>query len=175
MRPLEYVTILKECIPVYSSSVSRTMRLVIQRVSEARVLVEGRTQGSIRTGIVVLVGISRTDNEDTAQYSADKLLGLRLFSDEAGKMNLSVVDAGGSILVVSQFTLYGDCRKGRRPSFDAAAPPAEAQGIYNRFVDILRRGPVPIETGVFQADMEVHLVNQGPVTLLIDSDDRTKK
>jgi len=151
------------------------MRLVIQRVSEAKVIVEGRTQGSIRTGLMVLVGVSRSDNEDSAKYCADKLLGLRVFPDEAGKMNLSVVDAGGSILVVSQFTLYGNCTRGRRPSFDEAAPPAEAQDIYNLFVDILRRGPVSVETGLFQAAMEVHLVNQGPVTLLIDSADRTKK
>jgi D-aminoacyl-tRNA deacylase len=151
------------------------MRLVIQRVSEARVLVEGRTQGSIRTGLMVLVGISRLDNQETAKYCAGKLLGLRVFPDEAGKMNLSVAAAGGSLLVVSQFTLYGNCTRGRRPSFDEAAPPAEAQGIYNLFVDTLRGGPVPVETGVFQAAMEVHLVNQGPVTLLIDSDDRTKK
>ncbi len=151
------------------------MRLVIQRVSEAKVMVEGRTHGSIRTGFLVLVGITHSDNQETAQYCADKLLGLRVFPDEAGKMNRSVVDAGGSILVVSQFTLYGDCRKGRRPSFDEAALPSEALAIYNLFVDILRRGPVPIETGVFQAAMEVHLVNQGPVTLLIDSADRTKK
>ena len=151
------------------------MRLVIQRVSEAKVLIQGRTQGSIRTGLMVLVGISKSDTPETAEYCADKLLGLRVFPDPAGKMNLSVVDAGGAILVVSQFTLYGDCRKGRRPSFDEAAPPAEAQAIYNLLVDTLRRGPVPVETGVFQAAMEVHLVNQGPVTLLIDTADRTKK
>jgi D-aminoacyl-tRNA deacylase len=151
------------------------MRLVIQRVSEARVLIEGRTQGSIRTGLMVLVGISKSDTRESAEYCADKLLGLRMFPDPADKMNLSVVDCKGAILVVSQFTLYGDCRKGRRPSFDEAAPPAEAQAIYNLFVDTLRRGPVPVETGIFQAAMEVHLVNQGPVTLLIDTADRTKK
>jgi len=124
---------------------------------------------------MVLVGISRLDTRETVEYCADKLLGLRVFPDPAGKMNLSVVDAGGAILLVSQFTLYGDCRKGRRPSFDEAAPPAEAQAIYNLLVDTLRQGPVPVETGVFQAAMEVHLVNQGPVTLLIDTADRTKK
>ena len=175
MGPLKYVTIMKECILLYSPRASRTMRLTIQRVSEAKVLVEGRTHGSIRTGIMVLVGVGRSDNPETAKYCADKLIALRLFPDETGKMNLSVAEAGGSILVVSQFTLYGDCRRGRRPSFDEAAPPAQAQAIYNLFVDILRRGPVPVETGVFQASMEVHLVNQGPVTLLIDSADRTNK
>jgi len=123
----------------------------------------------------VLVGVSRSDDEETVAYCADKLLGLRIFPDENGKMNRNVVEAGGSILLVSQFTLYGDCRKGRRPSFDEAAPPAEALIIYNLLVDILRRGPVPVETGVFQAAMEVHLVNQGPVTLLIDSADRKKQ
>ena len=151
------------------------MRLVIQRVSEAKVIVEGSTQGAIRTGLLVLVGVSRSDDEETVAYCADKLLGLRIFPDENGKMNRNVVEAGGSILLVSQFTLYGDCRKGRRPSFDEAAPPAEALIIYNLLVDILRRGPVPVETGVFQAAMEVHLVNQGPVTLLIDSADRKKQ
>ena len=151
------------------------MRLVIQRVSEAKVIVEGSTQGAIRTGLLVLVGVSRSDDGETVAYCADKLLGLRIFPDENGKMNRNVVEAGGSILLVSQFTLYGDCRKGRRPSFDEAAPPAEALIIYNLLVDILRRGPVPVETGVFQAAMEVHLVNQGPVTLLIDSADRKKQ
>jgi D-tyrosyl-tRNA(Tyr) deacylase len=151
------------------------MRLLLQRVSEAKVIIEGGTRGAIRTGLLALVGISRSDDEGTAAYCADKLLGLRIFPDENGKMNRNVADAGGSILVVSQFTLYGDCRKGRRPSFDEAALPAEALLIYNLFVDILRRGPVPIETGVFQATMEVHLVNQGPVTLLIDSADRKKQ
>jgi D-tyrosyl-tRNA(Tyr) deacylase len=158
-----------------SSRMHRTMRLVIQRVSAAKVIAEGRTQGSIGTGLLVLIGISRSDSPETAKYCADKLVGLRLFPDETGKMNLSVLDAAGSILVVSQFTLYGDCRKGRRPSFDEAALPAEARAIYNLFVDILRSGPIPVETGIFQAAMEVHLVNQGPVTLLIDSADRTKK
>jgi len=123
----------------------------------------------------VLVGVSRSDDGETVAYCADKLLGLRIFPDENGKMNRNAVEAGGSILLVSQFTLYGDCRKGRRPSFDEAAPPAEALIIYNLLVDILRRGPVPVETGVFQAAMEVHLVNQGPVTLLIDSADRKKQ
>jgi D-aminoacyl-tRNA deacylase len=151
------------------------MRLLIQRVREAKVIAHGCTQGAIRTGLLTLVGIARTDTAETAAYCADKLLGLRIFPDDNGKMNLNIADAGGSILVVSQFTLYGDVRKGRRPSFDRAAPPAEALSIYNLFVDILRKGPVPIETGIFQAEMEVHLVNQGPVTLLIDSAERTNQ
>lgn len=151
------------------------MRLVIQRVSEAKVIAHGRTQGSIGTGLATLVGISRSDNAQTAEYCAGKVLGLRIFPDQNGKMNKNVAEVGGSILVVSQFTLYGNCHRGRRPSFDEAAPPSEALAIYNLFVDILRRGPVPVETGIFQASMEVHLINQGPVTLLIDSADRTNQ
>jgi D-tyrosyl-tRNA(Tyr) deacylase len=151
------------------------MRLVIQRVSSASVKVGGYVQGAIGTGLLVLLGISRSDTPEEADYCAGKLLGMRIFSDDDGKMNRSVVDVGGAILVVSQFTLYGDTRRGRRPGFDEAAPPAEAQALYNYFVDILRRGPVPVETGVFQANMEVSLVNQGPVTLLIDTAHRTQK
>jgi D-aminoacyl-tRNA deacylase len=151
------------------------MKLVLQRVSEASVKVDGRTVGAISTGLVVLVGIAKFDSEADADYLSDKLLGLRIFPDEAGKMNRSIVDAGGSILAISQFTLYGDCRKGRRPSFDAAAPPDLALSIYNYFVDSLRRSPVPVETGTFQASMEVHLVNQGPVTILIDSEERNRR
>jgi D-tyrosyl-tRNA(Tyr) deacylase len=122
-----------------------------------------------------LVGISRQDTQADADYLLDKLLGLRIFPDDAGKMNRSVVDAAGSLLLVSQFTLYGDCRKGRRPSFDRAAPPDLAQVLYEYFVNAARRGPIPVETGIFQATMEVHLVNDGPVTILLDSDDRQKK
>jgi len=151
------------------------MRLVIQRVTESRVTIEGSTVGSIRSGLLVLIGISRQDTQADADYLLDKLLGLRIFPDDAGKMNRSVVDAGGSLLLVSQFTLYGDCRKGRRPSFDRAAPPDLAQILYEYFVAAARRGPIPVETGVFQATMEVHLVNDGPVTILLDSDDRQKK
>jgi D-tyrosyl-tRNA(Tyr) deacylase len=119
--------------------------------------------------------VAKTDSELEVDYLADKVLGLRVFPDSAGRMNLNVVDAGGSLLVVSQFTLYGDCRKGRRPSFDDAAAPERAQALYNCFVEKLRLGPVPVETGVFQAMMEVHLVNQGPVTILLDTADRNKK
>jgi D-aminoacyl-tRNA deacylase len=145
------------------------MRLLIQRVSEATVTVDGRATGSVHTGLLVFLGVARSDTSADADYLVDKLLGLRIFPDEAGKMNRNVTEAGGGLLIVSQFTLYGDCRKGRRPSFDLAAPPDMAQGLYEYFVQAARRGPVPVETGVFQATMEVSLVNQGPVTILIDS------
>ena len=151
------------------------MRLVLQRVSEASVTVGGVTVGSIRTGLVILAGVARTDTISDVDYLADKVLGLRIFPDSAGKMNRNVVDADGSLLVVSQFTLYGDCRKGRRPSFDEAAAPEHAQALYNCLVEKLRLGPVPVETGLFQAMMEVHLVNQGPVTILMDTADRNRK
>jgi D-tyrosyl-tRNA(Tyr) deacylase len=151
------------------------MRLVLQRVSEASATVGGVTVGSIRTGLVILAGVAKTDTVSDVDYLSDKILGLRIFPDSAGKMNRNVVDAGGSLLVVSQFTLYGDCRKGRRPSFDEAAAAEHAEALYNCLVDKLRLGPVPVESGVFQAMMEVHLVNQGPVTILIDTVDRNKK
>jgi D-tyrosyl-tRNA(Tyr) deacylase len=122
-----------------------------------------------------LIGISREDTPAEADYMVDKLLGLRIFSDEDGKMNRNVVEVEGSLLLVSQFTLYADCRKGRRPSFDRAAPPEAARSLYEYFVDTARRGPVPVETGIFQAEMEVHLINDGPVTILLDSEDRQKK
>jgi D-tyrosyl-tRNA(Tyr) deacylase len=151
------------------------MRLLLQRVSEARVTVDGNTVGSIRTGLLILAGMAKTDTESEIDYLSDKVLGLRIFPDSAGKMNRNIVDAGGSLLIVSQFTLYGDCRKGRRPSFDDAAGPEHAQALYNYLVHKLRSGPVPVETGVFQATMEVHLVNQGPVTILMDTADWNKK
>jgi len=151
------------------------MKVVLQRVSEASVTVESHTVGSIRTGLLILLGIAKGDGRAEADYLADKVLGLRIFPDEAGKMNLNVAEAGGALLIVSQFTLYGDCRKGRRPSFDEAAPPAVAQDMYNYFVQRLRMGPVPVETGVFQASMNVRLVNHGPVTLVLDTADRTRR
>ena len=151
------------------------MRLLIQRVSEASVTVEGNTVGSIRTGLLILAGMAKTDTESEVDYLSDKVLGLRIFPDSAGKMNRNIVDAGGSLLIVSQFTLYGDCRKGRRPSFDDAAAPEHAHALYNYLVQKLRSGPVPVETGVFQATMEVHLVNQGPVTILMDTADWNRK
>jgi D-tyrosyl-tRNA(Tyr) deacylase len=119
--------------------------------------------------------VAKSDTRSEADYLADKVLGLRIFPDSSGKMNLNIVDAAGSLLIVSQFTLYGDCRKGRRPGFDRAAPPEQAQALYNHFVEKLRGGPVPVETGVFQAMMEVRLVNQGPVTILMDTADRNKQ
>ena len=131
--------------------------------------------GSIRTGLLVFLGVARTDTVEDADYLTGKLLGLRIFPDEDGKMNRNVQEAGGSLLIVSQFTLHGDCRKGRRPSFDQAAPPDQAQGLYNYFVESAKRGPVPVETGVFQAMMQVHIVNDGPVTILIDSAERAKR
>ena len=151
------------------------MRLVIQRVKEAKVTVNDSTIGSIRSGLLVLAGISREDTRGEADYLLDKLLGLRIFPDDSGKMNRNIVESGGALLLVSQFTLYGDCRKGRRPSFDRAAPPEIAQPLYEYFVESARKGPVPVETGLFQATMELHIVNAGPVTILLDSDDRQKK
>ena len=151
------------------------MRLVLQRVSEASVSVGGTTVGRIGTGLVILTGMAKSDTESEADYLSDKVMGLRIFPDGSGKMNRNIADAGGSLLVVSQFTLYADCRKGRRPGFDQAAAPERAQALYNYFVEKLRGGPVPVETGVFQAMMEVHLVNQGPVTILMDTADRKKE
>ena len=151
------------------------MRLVLQRVTRASVDVEDHTVGSILTGLVAFLGISKSDTTGDADYLLDKLLGLRIFPDDAGKMNRNVQEAGGALLIVSQFTLYADCRKGRRPGFDQAAPPEQAKALYNYFVESARRGPVPVETGVFQASMEDEIVNQGPVTIVIDSADRTKK
>jgi D-tyrosyl-tRNA(Tyr) deacylase len=122
----------------------------------------------------VFLGISRADTTVDADRLLEKLLTLRIFPDDAGKMNRNVAESRGALLIVSQFTLYGDCRKGRRPSFDQAAPPEQAQALYQYFVEAARRGPVPVETGVFQAMMQVHLINNGPVTILIDSDDLKK-
>lgn len=151
------------------------MKLVIQRVKEASVRVNDDVTGAIRTGLLVFVGIARTDTHEDADYLVDKLIGLRVFPDESGKMNRNVVEARGSVLVVSQFTLYGDCRRGKRPSFDEAAPPDEAIALYSYFLEQIRRGPVPVESGVFQASMQVHLVNDGPVTILIDSGGRPRR
>ena len=146
------------------------MRLVIQRVSEARVEVDQQVTGCIGTGLLVFLGISKTDTEKEADYLLDKLVGLRIFPDDAGKMNRNVTDAAGSLLIVSQFTLYGDCRRGRRPSFDLAAPPDRARELYNYFVTAARRTTLRVETGVFQASMRVSLVNDGPVTIIMDSE-----
>ncbi len=146
------------------------MRAVVQRVNRARVEVDGRTTGEIGPGMVVLLGVAKTDAEADAAQLAEKIAGLRLFNDDNGKMNRSVEEVGGALLVVSQFTLHGDCRKGRRPSFDRAAPAAQAQALYEKFLHVLRHRGLQVETGVFQAMMEVELVNAGPVTLLVDTD-----
>jgi D-tyrosyl-tRNA(Tyr) deacylase len=145
------------------------MRLVIQRVRQARVEVDGRCCGSIHSGLLVLVAVAKSDSQADADYLTEKLLGLRIFPDPDGKMNRSVVEVGGALLVVSNFTLYGDCSKGRRPSFDLAAAPEQARPLYDYFVEKLRASTVPVETGVFQAAMDVQLVNDGPVTLLCES------
>jgi D-aminoacyl-tRNA deacylase len=146
------------------------MRAVVQRVSLCRVLVDGKVVGEIGPGLLVLLGISKTDNEAAADYLAEKILGLRIFEDTEGKMNVSVQDSGGGVLVVSQFTLYGDVRRGKRPSFDAAARPEEAKELYEYFVQKIRAAGLRCETGVFQAMMDVELVNAGPVTILVDSE-----
>ncbi len=145
------------------------MRAVLQRVSRARVTVNGQTTGAIGRGFLVLLGVGKGDTEADADYLADKTAGLRVFPDAEDKMNRSLADVGGEALVVSQFTLYGDCRKGRRPSFDQAAPPELARALYERYVEALRGRGIPVQTGVFQAMMQVELVNDGPVTLLLDS------
>ncbi len=145
------------------------MRAVVQRVTEASVTVEGKTVGSIGSGLMVLLGVEQGDTEKDGAYLAEKLAGLRIFEDEAEKMNLSVQQVGGSILLVSQFTLLGDVRHGKRPSFTQAAPPREADALYEDLADRLRQKGIPVETGQFQAHMEVSLVNDGPVTILLDS------
>jgi len=145
------------------------MRIVIQRVKEAHVDVAGLTIGAIRTGLLVLVGVTSTDTPKDAEYLADKIIRLRIFPDEVRRMNRSIIEAQGGLLVISQFTLYGDCTKGRRPSFDQAAPPELAKGLYDYFVERLRSSNTIVETGVFQAEMVVHLVNDGPVTFVLDS------
>jgi len=145
------------------------MRAVLQRVSRARVLVEGRATGEIGAGLVVLLGVGQGDTSAAAAYLAEKTAQLRIFNDAQGKLNISLLESGGAALVVSQFTLYGDVSRGRRPGFDRAAPPAEAKQLYEEYVRCLRATGVRVETGVFQAHMEVELVNDGPVTLLLES------
>lgn len=145
------------------------MRAVVQRVTEASVTVEGKTVGSIGSGLMVLLGVEQEDTEKDGAYLAEKLAGLRIFEDDHEKMNLSVQQVGGSILLVSQFTLLGDVRHGKRPSFAQAAPPREADALYEDLADRLRQKGIPVETGQFQAHMEVSLVNDGPVTILLDS------
>lgn len=146
------------------------MRAVVERVSRSRVLVAGKTVGEIGSGLLVLLGIAKTDTQAAADFLVEKILGLRIFEDNQGKMNLSLLDKTGEMLVVSQFTLYGDVRRGKRPSFDAAARPEVARRLYEYFVEKVRSLGVSCETGQFQAMMDVELVNQGPVTILVDSE-----
>ena len=145
------------------------MRAVIQRVKESRVVVNDQPVASIGKGLLVLLAVMKGDNEEDARYLAQKVIELRIFEDENGKMNRSLQEVEGAMLVVSQFTLAGDCRKGRRPSFDHAADHAAARSLYDRFVESVRDQNIPTQTGNFQAKMQIHLVNDGPVTLLLDS------
>jgi len=146
------------------------MRAVVQRVSRSCVVVENKTVGSIGKGLTVLLGIESSDTEKDIEYMADKIVNLRIFEDASGKMNLSALDTGGELLIVSQFTLYGDCRKGKRPSFTKAAPPEFADRVYKEFVNYIKENyPVNVETGVFQAEMQLEIHNDGPVTILLDS------
>lgn len=146
------------------------MRAVVQRVKRAEVRVEGKITGKIEKGLLVLLGVGQGDDRKDLEYMADKITNLRIFEDDEGKMNLSVLDAGGDMLVVSQFTLFGDCRKGKRPSYSDAARPEEAQKLYQEFVNYIReKYSMKVETGIFQADMDVDFINQGPVTLMLDS------
>jgi D-tyrosyl-tRNA(Tyr) deacylase len=146
------------------------MRAVVQRVSRCKVTVNDRITGEIGTGVLVLLGVAHDDTTASADYLVEKVLGLRIFQDDAGKMNRSVVEIGGGVLAVSQFTLFGDVRRGKRPSFDDAARPEHAKELYDYFVERVRAAGICCETGVFQAMMDVELVNNGPVTILIDSE-----
>jgi D-aminoacyl-tRNA deacylase len=145
------------------------MRAVVQRVSRAQVVIDGEISGQIGLGLLILLGVGHDDTEADANYLAEKIAGLRVFEDERGKMNRSVQDVGGSVLAVSQFTLYGDVRRGKRPSFDSAAPPEKARHLYEFFVEQIRSTGLGCETGRFQEMMKVELVNEGPVTILLDS------
>lgn len=146
------------------------MRALLQRVNQASVEVDGKSTGEIATGLLILLGISRSDSERDADYLINKVIQLRIFPDSEGKMNRSILDIEGQLLIVSQFTLYGDCRKGRRPSFDQAAPPDLARRLYDYFVEAAKRTKLIVKTGIFQAEMNVSLVNAGPVTVLCESE-----
>ena len=145
------------------------MRAVIQRVKSASVTVEGKVVSEIRVGLLVFLGVAQEDTPADVNYMASKIANLRIFEDDEGRMNLSILDVGGEALVVSQFTLYGDCRKGRRPSFIAAARPEKADPLYQAFMDEISRLGVPVKAGIFQAMMDIELINDGPVTMLLDS------
>ena len=145
------------------------MRAVVQRVTSSKVVVDGKIVGSINKGINVLIGISCDDNEEDLKYIRDKIINLRIFEDENFKMNKSLMDIGGEILVISQFTLYGDCRKGRRPNFMAALGGEESKKLYDKFILMLKEYGIKVETGIFGADMKVDIQNDGPVTILLDS------
>ncbi|MCR6546796.1 D-aminoacyl-tRNA deacylase [Dehalobacterium formicoaceticum] len=145
------------------------MRAVVQRVKKAQVAVAGERVGTIDTGLCVFLGVGKEDTKKDGEYLADKIIHLRIFPDEEDKMNLSLVDVQGAILAVSQFTLYGDCRKGRRPGFSDAASPEQGKELYEAFIQSLKEKGIPVETGIFQADMLVSIENDGPVTLLLDS------
>lgn len=148
------------------------MRAVVQRVSESRVVVDQAVVGQIDAGLLVLLGVERGDTPAELHYLADKIIHLRIFEDQAGKMNRSLIESGGSMLLVSQFTLLGDCRKGRRPAFTAAEEPQQAKRLYEAFGEHVQEQGVHVEYGVFAADMKVHLINDGPVTILLDTRDR---
>ncbi|MFC1594616.1 D-aminoacyl-tRNA deacylase [Candidatus Omnitrophota bacterium] len=145
------------------------MKTVIQRVKEASVIIEGKTNGSIQNGLVVFICVEHNDSHSHADYLVDKLLTLRIFNDADGKMNRSIQEAKGAFLVISQFTLSADCKKGRRPSFDSSAKPEKAQSLYNYFIQKLQEGSLPVASGVFGAMMNVHLINDGPVTFILNS------
>ena len=145
------------------------MRAVVQRVKEARVEVDGKITGAVGQGLLIFLGVGEGDTEKDCDFLVNKIINLRIFSDENDLMNLSLMDISGSVLVVSQFTLWGDCRKGRRPSFAKAAGPEKARELYNKFIEIINEQGIKVETGEFQSMMDVYLVNDGPVTLLLDS------
>lgn len=146
------------------------MRIVLQRVKSASVSINGEISGTISGGMVVFLGISKTDTTKDLHWMVEKVINLRIFDDQNGKMNMSLADISGEMLIISQFTLYGDCRKGRRPGFSAAAPPELAQPLYEEFVKEVKNRQIKVASGTFQAEMEIQLVNQGPVTLLLDSE-----
>jgi D-aminoacyl-tRNA deacylase len=145
------------------------MRIVLQRAKRAHVEVGGETVGAIADGLVIFLGITHLDSGKEAEYLADRIVHLRIFSDQEGRMNRSILETEGALLVVSQFTLYGNCKKGRRPGFDQAARPEQARELYEYFIQRLRLSNRPVETGIFQAEMEVHIVNDGPVTFILDT------